>query len=259
MLKYYQMTKLPLIIVIIIFTSGCASTSGDYSNAADPLEPFNRASYSFNSTLDDAIFRPVAKGYDAITPDPIKTGVSNFFANLDEIPTISNNLLQGKFSDALNDSGRFLINTTLGLAGFIDVATDLGLEQHDEDFGQTLGAWGIGSGPYLVIPFFGPTTLRDALGRPVDSLVSLTQEVDHDRTRYSIYAVEAIDLRYRLLAIDSQLEDALDEYSFVRDAFIMRREYQVYDGNPPEDEDFYDDECYEEDGEEFCEDDDIID
>jgi len=253
------MFKVVKIIVVsfIFLISGCASTSIPTTvDNNDPFESLNRASYSFNSVIDKAIMKPVAKGYDAVTPDPVKTGISNFFANLDEIPTMTNGVLQGKFAHAFNDLGRFLINSTLGLAGFIDVATDLGLEQHDEEFGQTLGTWGIESGPYIVLPFLGPSTVRDALARPVDSYTSLKKEVDHIPTRNSIYALELLDLRYRLLAIDSQLEDALDEYTFVRDAFLMRRQYQVYDGNPPEQEDLYDDECYEDDE---CDNEEIID
>jgi len=254
------MRKISIIVTILLSMSilGCATTSENDINSNDPLEAFNRASYRFNSTLDKAVIRPVGKGYDTVFPKPVKTGVSNFFANLDEIPTIFNDVLQGKFSDAVNDTGRLLINTSLGLGGFIDVATDLGLEQHDEDFGQTLAVWGIETGPYLVIPFLGPSTLRDTLARPVDRHYSPKRNVDHIRTRNTIYALELIDLRYRLLVLDSQLEDALDEYSFVRDAFLMRREYKVYDGDPPENDDFYDDDCFDDDDEQ-CDDDEIID
>ena len=246
-IKYLTITSFYLL-------SGCASIPADEADPADPYESFNRASYNFNSAIDKVILKPIAKGYDAIAPKPIKVGISNFFANIDEIPTILNGLLQGKFLDSLSDTGRFIINTTLGLAGFIDVASDLGLEEHDEDFGQTLGAWGFESGAYIVLPLFGPSTVRDAIGQPIDGLYSLTQNVDHIPTKNSIYFMDLLDLRYRLLALDSQLEDAIDEYSFVRDAFMMRREYQVYDGNPPEDEDFYDDfeDCEEDDDD--CED-----
>jgi len=249
-----QITKVVFSLLIILL-SGCATTSNTETDPEDPFESFNRASYGFNSAIDKAILKPVAKGYDAVTPKPVKTGISNFFSNLDEIPTILNDILQGKFADAFSDTGRFLINTTLGLAGFIDVATDLGLEEHDEDFGQTLGAWGIESGPYLVLPFLGPSTIRDVVGQPVDSYSSPKKYIDHVPTRNTVYFIDLIDLRYRLLAIDSQLEDALDEYTFVRDAFLMRRQYQVYDGDPPEEDDFYDDECEDDDS---C-DDEIID
>ncbi len=244
-----------LIVPCLLIFSGCATTS-DIKDPTDPYESFNRTSYQFNKAIDDVALRPLAKGYDAVFPGPMKVGISNFFSNLEEVPTTVNSVLQGKFADALSDLGRFIINTTLGLAGFMDVATDLGLEKHDEDFGQTLGVWGVSSGPYLVLPFLGPSTMRDVVGKPLDSTYSLQNDIDHIPTKNSIYFMELIDLRYRLLALDSQLEDAIDEYSFVRDAFMMRLEYKVYDGNPPEDEDFYDDfddeDCDEESAED-CE------
>ncbi len=245
------------IVLSLLMLAGCATSPKSDIDNNDPFESFNRASYGFNSAIDNAILRPVAKGYDAVMPKPVKVGISNFFTNLDGIPTIVNDILQGKISDAGNDFGRLLINTSLGLGGFMDVATDLGLQQHDEDFGQTLAAWGVNPGPYLIIPFLGPSTTRDAIARPVDSYYSPKKDIEDVRTRNTIYALELIDLRYRLLAIDSQLEDALDEYSFVRDAFLMRREYQVYDGNPPENEDLYDD-CFEDDLDD-CDDDEVID
>jgi phospholipid-binding lipoprotein MlaA len=251
----YKIRKV-IIILLTVMITGCASTTNDDDvESSDPYESFNRAAYGFNSAIDKAVLRPAAVGYDTILPTPLKIGISNFFSNLDEIPTFANNLLQGKIKDALSDSGRFLINTTLGLAGFIDVASDLGFEQHDEDFGQTLGYWGVTEGPYFVLPLLGPSTVRDLLGKPLDGYYSLQQTVDHTSTKNIIYGINLLDLRYRLLAIDSQLEDALDEYAFVRDAYLMRRKYQVYDGNPPEEDDMYDD-CGVDN--EFCEDD-IID
>ena len=235
-----QQVLKPTVILITLLITGCAANSKAGANNKDPFESLNRASYGFNSAIDKVILKPVAKGYDAVTPKPVKTGISNFFSNLDEIRTVINDILQGKLADGFNDSARFLINSTIGLAGFIDVASDIGFTEHDEDFDQTLGVWGINTGPYIVIPFLGPSTVRGVLSRPVDSYSSLVRDVDHIPTRNSIYATELIDLRYRLLAIDGQLEDAIDEYSFVRDAFLMRNEYQVYDGSPPEEDDLYD-------------------
>jgi len=233
----------PKIVVILILSTiilGCATTEG-IKDPADPFESLNRTSYKFNSAIDKIALKPLAKGYDAIFPRPIKTGFSNFFSNLDEVPTTVNSILQGKIGYAFADLGRFIINSTLGLAGFIDVASSIGLDKHDEDFGQTLGAWGISSGPYLVLPLFGPSSLRDISAKPIDGTYSVQGNIDHIATKNTSYFLELIDLRYRLFAIDSQLKDAIDEYTFVRDAYLMRREYQVYDGNPPEDEDFYDD------------------
>lgn len=226
---------------------GCATVENQVES--DPYESFNRTMYDFNKGVDAVVLRPLAKGYDAVMPDPAKKGVSNFFANLDEIPTAANQLLQGKFIDALNDLSRFAINTILGVGGLVDVATPLGLEAHDEDFGQTLGAWGIDSGPYVVLPFLGPSSGRDVFRIPADNLVSIQDEIDHVPTRNTLYFLDLVDLRYRLLPLDAQLEDSVDEYSFVRDAYLMRREYLVYDGNPPEPEDLYDDDCFEDDDE----------
>ena len=233
------------IFIATLMLSGCATTqnSDTESDNNDPFESLNRVTYSFNSAIDKAVLRPIAKGYDTVAPEPVKIGVSNFYSNLEEVPTVVNDILQGKIYDAFSDLGRFIINTTLGLAGLIDVASDLGFEKHDEDFAQTLGAWGFESGPYLMLPIFGPSSIRGLVRMPVDSYSSLTQDVDHISTRNSIYFMEIVDLRYRLLALDEQLEDALDEYSFVRDAYRMRREYLVYDGDPPEEDDFYDEDC----------------
>ena len=150
-----------IILATVLIVSGCTTVPVEDADPADPYESFNRASYGFNSAIDKAVLKPIAKGYDAIIPNPAKVGISNFFSNIGEIPTIVNDMLQGKFLDSLSDSGRFIINSTLGLAGFIDVATDLGLEENDEDFGQTLGVWGFESGAYLVLPFLGPTTVRE--------------------------------------------------------------------------------------------------
>ncbi|PCJ49967.1 MAG: ABC transporter [Gammaproteobacteria bacterium] len=243
------MNKLPNLFgsILILILSGCATSTDNYSDPNDPFESFNRASYRFNKAVDKVILKPVTKGYDAIAPMPVKVGVSNFFSNLGEIPTIFNGLLQGKIADAFSDTGRFLINSTLGLAGIMDVATDLGIEENDEDFGQTLGAWGFDSGAYIMLPLLGPTTIRDSLGIPLDGYLSFSRYVDHVPTRNTLYLARIVDLRYRLLPIDGQLEDALDEYTFVKDAFLMHREYQVYDGDPPEDEDFYDEYCDDED------------
>jgi len=254
-MNYFNKYSGRIVLILAVLTlQACATVETE--TESDPYESFNRTMHGFNKGLDTAILKPVAQGYDAVAPDPVKIGVSNFFANIDDVPTSVNQFLQGKFSDGFSDIGRFVINTTLGVAGFFDVASQLGLESHDEDFGQTLGAWGIESGPYVVWPLLGPSTLRDSFARPVDSATSIPSEIDHIRTRNKIYFMDLVDLRYRLLSLDSQLEDALDEYSFVRDAFLMRREYQVYDGNPPEDDDLYDDDCLED--EDYC-DDEIID
>jgi phospholipid-binding lipoprotein MlaA len=200
----------------------------------DPWEGFNRKVFVFNDTLDTYALKPVAKGYRAITPDPVENGISRMFSNLGEIRNVLNDLLQGKFSQAGNDTGRFLVNTTIGLVGFFDVADDLGMPKSDgEDFGQTLGAWGVGEGPYLVLPLFGPATLRDGPAKVVDMLVNPISEVDHVPTRNTIYGVDVVSTRADLLKAEKLIKG--DKYSFIRDVYLQRREHLVEDGQVEDD------------------------
>lgn len=213
-----------------IALTGCAATQT--KNPADPLESFNRGVYQFNDAVDKAIAKPAAQGYNAVMPIPGKVMVSNFFSNLDDVIVTVNDLLQFKFAQAASDGARFLINTTFGVFGLIDVAHRL--EKHNEDFGQTLGYWGVGSGPYLVIPFLGPSTLRDGAGLYADSFPSRIRHVDHIRSRNQLYLVKSINRRAQLLDQEKVLDEAaLDRYEFIRDAYLLRRESLVYDGNPP--------------------------
>ena len=212
--------------------SGCASTN----NPRDPLEPLNRAVYQFNDGLDKVVMKPVATVYREVLPDFVRTGVTNFFNNLYDILTALNSLLQGKIADAASDVGRIAVNTTVGLAGLIDFATEVGLEKHKEDFGQTLGWWGIGDGPYLQVPFFGPSSFRDVLGAFVDFKVDPIRWIwrDHIATRNSLWGLYFVNLRANLLDSTKILEEAaLDPYEFQRDAYLQRRRNLVYDGNPP--------------------------
>ncbi len=248
---FQNIKQIVMLCAAVAMLQGCATVENTVES--DPYESFNRTMYDFNKGVDTVVLKPLAKGYDTVVPDPAKKGVSNFFANLDELPTAANQFLQGKFADGLSDLGRFTINVLMGFGGFLDVASHFGIESHDEDFGQTLGAWGIESGPYLVLPFLGPSSGRDVFGRPVDNLATVQDQIDHIATRNSVHFLNLVDLRYRLLPLDAQLEDAVDEYSFVRDAYLMRREYLVYDGNPPEPDDLYDDECLDEDDDCFDE------
>jgi phospholipid-binding lipoprotein MlaA len=211
---------------------GCATVEGP-RDPQDPWEGFNRSMYSFNTTLDKAL-KPVAKGYRAITPDPVETGITNFFANLEEIQTLVNDLLQFKPLDALSDTGRLMVNTTLGIGGLFDVATHMGMTKHEEDMGQTLGSWGMGSGPYMMLPFFGPSSPRDAFGLAADYAFDPIPEVDDTSTRNSLYALEIIDTRAQLLPVDDIIDQAaLDPYIYIRDAWLQRRRSLVHDGNPP--------------------------
>lgn len=223
--------RLPVLLLLGLFLGGCATPH----NQKDPLEPFNRAMFGFNEAVDKAVIKPVAKGYKAVTPEPIEMMIGNFFSNLDDIVVAINDLLQFKFSEALSDSTRVLINSTFGVLGIADVASSMGLEKRNEDFGQTLGRYGVASGPYLVLPFLGPNSLRDTAGLVVDSKVNNPiYRIDHIRTRNQVLGVKLTDVRARLLDAEKVLEDAaLDKYEFVRDAYLQRRRNLVYDGDPP--------------------------
>jgi phospholipid-binding lipoprotein MlaA len=209
---------------------------------ADPWESFNRKMFSFNDSLDQVVLRPVARTYVEVTPQFIRTGVSNFFGNLRDLWSAANSALQAKPGPALENTGRFLINTTVGVYGLFDVATPLGLERHSEDLGQTLGWWGVSSGPYVVLPLFGPSTVRDGLGLVVDSQASIISHVSDISHRNELYVGRAIDLRAQLLPITDQVEQvALDKYAFTRDAYLQKRLNDIYDGDPPDNDNSNDD------------------
>ena len=221
-------------LMALTLLNGCASTG----NARDPLEPVNRAIYHFNDGFDNTLLKPAAEIYRGVLPQIVRTGVSNFFSNINDVLIALNNLLQGKVLDAASDVGRVAINTTVGLLGVLDLATEVGLEKHDEDFGQTLGRWGIGDGPYLVLPFFGPSNLRDTLGRAVDYRTDPLTYVDPSRDRNQLWLARLINRRSELLDTSKILETAaLDPYEFLRDAYLQRRRNLVYDGSPPPEKD----------------------
>jgi phospholipid-binding lipoprotein MlaA len=211
---------------------GCATTGG---GSNDPLEGYNRAMFSFNDTVDKAIIKPVASGYKAVMPEFARTGVTNFFANLGDVWIAINNVLQGKIGAGASDLGRFAINTTVGIAGLFDVASSAGLEKHNEDFGQTLGRWGMGSGAYVVLPFFGPSNVRDGFSRLlIDWHGDPLWYVRNVPTRNEVIAVRIVDDRANLLDVSRIAEEAaLDHYAYVRDAFVQRRRSLIYDGDPP--------------------------
>ena len=209
---------------------GCAST-GD---PRDPLEPLNRGIYQFNDGVDTMLLKPAAEVYQGVVPSLVRTGVSNVFANLNDVIVALNNLLQGKFTTALSDAGRVLVNTTVGLLGIFDVATPAGLEKHDEDFGQTLGWWGIGDGPYLVLPFLGASNVRDTVGRVGDYKTDPVTYIDPTRDRNIVQGLRLVARRADLLSASRILAvAAIDEYEFVRDAYLQRRRNLIHDGNPP--------------------------
>jgi phospholipid-binding lipoprotein MlaA len=224
----------------LISLGGCATLTG--SNPSDPLEPVNRKVWQFNDSLDRAILKPVATAYRKHVPSPIRTGVGNFFGNLGDAWSFVNNALQFKGVEAEESFARFHINTFFGLGGIFDVASDLNIQRHREDFGQTLGYWGAPAGAYLVLPFFGPSTVRDTIALPADQWGDLAQRVDTIELRNSLAVLRAIDSRSNLLRASSLLEGAaLDPYSFTRDAYLQYRRAQVLDGrdepdeSPPED------------------------
>ena len=205
----------------------------------DPLQAYNRVMFAFNERADQYALKPVAKAYRFITPKPVQFVVGNFFSNLGDLWTGFNNLLQGKGKAAASDTARFFVNSTLGFLGFADVATELGLEKHNEDFGQTLGWWGVPSGPYFVIPLLGPSTIRDAASRPVDTYGQPYMWQDgHDALKWSLWTVDKVHTRASLLDAENALNDAaLDKYTLMRDGWLARRRNQVYDGDPPDEDD----------------------
>ena len=199
----------------------------------DPFEEINRKTYEFNESLDTNIVKPVAEVYSNFPPK-VKKGVTNFFNNLEEVDTFINQFLQGKPKESVNDLSRFIINSTIGLGGFIDVASKLGLERHEEDFGQTLAVWGVGQGPYIMLPFLGPSTLRDTLSRPVSSVLSVTFHMTESDVNIALKSIDALETRERLLEVESLLSG--DKYAFVKDAYVQSIYYEIKDGINVEDE-----------------------
>ena len=218
----------------------------------DPLQAYNRVMFAFNERADQYALKPVAKAYRFITPKPVQFVVGNFFSNLGDLWTGFNNLLQGKGKAAASDTARFFVNSTLGFLGFADVATEMGLEKHNEDLGQTLGWWGVPSGPYFVIPLLGPSTIRDATSRLVDVYGQPYMWQDgHEALKWSLWTVDKVHTRASLLDAEGALNDAaLDKYTLMRDGWLARRRNQVYDGDPPDEDDAadpYDDDPYADD------------
>ena len=204
----------------------------------DPFEDLNRDIFIFNEKLDEKLLKPAALTYRKVTPQFARTGVTNFFNNLEEIDTTINQVLQGEIKYAFNDAGRFVINSTIGLFGLIDVASKMGLEKHEEDFGQTLGVWGFDSGPYIMIPFLGPSNPRDLLSRPISSFLSGTFAMKDNDVKITLLGIDALETRERLL--DAETLIIGDKYIFVKDAYIQSREYEINNGST-EDDEFLDD------------------
>lgn len=220
-----------LAVLLTLLLGACAHTPAD--DPADPLEPVNRAVFKFNRVADKYVAKPVAKGYVAVVPSPLRTGVTNFFNNLFYPTVIVNDLLQAKFGQGARDTGRFLFNTTVGIGGLVDAAAMIGLDRNDEDFGQTFGAWGIGPGWYLMLPLLGPSSNRDLVGSAFGIATNPLTYTEDDALVWSLNLLNIVDTRAALLNADSILDQQFDPYIFVRSAYLQHRQNLVYDGNPP--------------------------
>jgi phospholipid-binding lipoprotein MlaA len=217
---------------------GCAAAPAQ-KDPRDPWERMNRTTYKFNDKVDRAILRPVAHGYKKVTPSFVRTGISNFLDNLNYPIVIVNDLLQAKFMTAGRDTGRLLMNTTLGIGGLLDPASTAGLQKNSNDFGLTLGTWGAGKGPYFVIPFLGPSDVRDGLGRIPDSFASPQNYIGGKWVHYGLWTISLVDVRYRLISVEPALDSAYDPYLFMKNAYLQRRDYQLSGGksNPKNESD----------------------
>lgn len=227
--------RLPVIALVFLslLLTACAGTQNRHTDPQkDPWEGFNRKIYAFNDGLDKVV-RPVAVGYDKVMPDPFQRGVGNFFRNLDAPVTFVNQILQGKVTQSADTFGRFLINSTIGLLGFFDIASRMGIPFYNEDLGQTLASWGYEDSRYLMLPFFGPSTVRDGTGRLADSYYHPVGRAVHGSDRWGLLIFRGIDQRARFLDQDAELERAYDPYVLMRDVWLQNRRYQIYDGDPP--------------------------
>ena len=221
------------LLVVAAMSGGCASGPG--VDRRDPLEPFNRSVFKFNDAVDRAVLKPVANVYVDVAPVLVRKGVSNFFENLEDAWSTVNNTLQFKGVAAGDSFFRFGINTFLGLGGVLDIATEMRIEKHPKDFGHTLGYWGVASGPYLVLPIFGPSTVRDGMARFVDAQGDIASSLAHVPTRNTVITVKLVDKRAGLLKVTNMLDQmALDRYTFTRDSYLQSRRSAIFDGNPPE-------------------------
>ena len=238
-LRFKQSLVYGLVVAVLALQAGCAT--GPNANPKDPLEPMNRSITKFNDGLDDYVLKPVAAGYRDYTPDPVQKGVTNFFRNIGDMFSTVNNGLQLKGRETAESLMRVVVNTTFGIYGIFDFASDIGLKRNPEDFGQTLGYWGVPDGPYLVLPVFGPSTVRDASVMPLDLTLDPVSRHEHVAERNTVTGLRLVDKRAGLLATGNLLsEAAIDKYSFTRDAYLQYRRNQVYDGDPPDEPDLPD-------------------
>ena len=242
--NHFILNAKSILLILFLVSSGCATTknqSNDF-NPEDPYEKSNRKVFEFNSKIDNLFLRPITDFYDSATPEFAQTSITNFFSNLDDIGISFNNFLQGNIVDSMSDITRFFINSIFGLGGFFDVASEIGLEKHSEDFGQTLGKWGAKPGPYLMLPFLGPSTTRDAFTFVGDTALAPTLSLDDSEARLGLISLDLINTYSAFTGI-ADIESQ-DQYAFIRDAYLDRRKFEVNDGLSEEDlsqdEDFED-------------------
>lgn len=245
----------PAILSCVILMSGCASIPEEDRTDADPWEPLNRPIFSINRGFDKVTLKPLAKGYEKVLPSPVRKGVGNFFRNIATPGSIVNNFLQAKPKHGFTELARFVFNSTLGVGGIFDVATAGGIEAHREDFGQTAAVWGVPTGPYVMLPFLGPRTLRSAITMPLDVISSPLYHYDETSVRDKLLILRVIELRARVLPAEKMLEESKDPYITLRESYLQHREFEIYDGSPPEDDEFFDEFLEEEYSEEESADD----
>ena len=221
--------------IALLLISAALTACASARDPRDPLEPLNRGVYKFNEAVDKAVLKPVAKGYKAVVPPPLQTGVTNFFSNFTDVTSAINDLLQGKIRAAASDVGRIAVNSTVGILGVFDVASRIGFEKHNEDFGQTLGAWGVAPGPYLVLPFLGPSDFRDTVGLVAEYYTDPEFYLfTHSPENWIVFGTRVINLRANLLDSERIFDvAAMDKYAFLRDAYLQRRRSRIFDGRPP--------------------------
>lgn len=220
-------TRISFAALLLLLLCGCAAQAPARSDPRDPWERMNRATFTFNDKVDRAVLKPVARGYRRITPRVVQVGVSNFFTNVSYPTVMVNDLLQGQFTPFVHDTSRLLVNTVIGIGGLFDPATAMGLEKGDRDFGQTLGKWGVHAGPYLVIPFLGPSDVRDGIGRGGDLFTDPRHYIRNDYWSYGLWALGFVDTRSHLLDLERTLQGAYDPYAFIRNAYLQNREFKV--------------------------------
>lgn len=233
-MQHLTVFKIIIGYYVLMLLNSCASIPNEQKEPGDPFVSYNRAVHQFNSKFDKTIFQPIARGYREITPAPVDRGITNFFSNLRDVTSAANNLLQLKLSRSASDVGRVVVNSTVGILGLVDVASKLDLPNYKEDFGQTLGHWGVGPGPYLVMPIWGPSNLRDAISMVPDGYAQPIAYIEDNKTRIGLVTLYSIDTRADLLEASKTFEEAaLDSYIFTRDAYLQKRRSDIYDGDPP--------------------------